>query len=211
MIKGIKHIIFDLGGVILNIDYQLTSKAFKQLGVNNFDELYSQKEQIQLFDELETGKIDNNAFFDRFNVLLNTSLSHQQIEVAWNAMLLDWPIRRLQILQQLQNQFDLFLLSNTNSIHEAAFTKSLEQTHGLSSIALFFDNAYFSHRLGLRKPDTRTFEHILQKHQLNPSETLFIDDSIQHINAADSIGIKTIFLDKGMTIEKDIFKPISEI
>ena len=209
MIKGIKHIIFDLGGVILNIDYQLTSKAFKQLGVNNFDELYSQKEQIQLFDELETGKIDNNAFFDRFNVLLNTSLSHQQIEVAWNAMLLDWPIRRLQILQQLQNQFDLFLLSNTNSIHEAAFTKSLEQTHGLSSIALFFDKAYFSHRLGLRKPDTRTFEHILQKHQLNPSETLFIDDSIQHINAADCIGIKTIFLDKGMTIEKDIFKPIS--
>ncbi len=209
MIKGIKHIIFDLGGVILNIDYQLTSKAFKQLGVNNFDELYSQKEQIQLFDELETGKIDNNAFFDRFNVLLNTSLSHQQIEVAWNAMLLDWPIRRLQILQQLQNQFDLFLLSNTNSIHEAAFTKSLEQTHGLSSIALFFDKAYFSHRLGLRKPDTRTFEHILQKHQLNPSETLFIDDSIQHINTADSIGIKTIFLDKGMTIEKDIFKPIS--
>jgi putative hydrolase of the HAD superfamily len=209
MIKGIKHIIFDLGGVILNIDYQLTSKAFKQLGVNNFDELYSQKEQIQLFDELETGKIDNTAFFDRFNVLLNTSLSHQQIEVAWNAMLLDWPIRRLQILQQLQNQFDLFLLSNTNSIHEAAFTKSLEQTHGLSSIALFFDKAYFSHRLGLRKPDTRTFEHILQKHQLNPSKTLFIDDSIQHINAADSIGIKTIFLDKGMTIEKDIFKPIS--
>jgi putative hydrolase of the HAD superfamily len=209
MTKGIKHIIFDLGGVILNIDYQLTSKAFKQLGVNNFDELYSQKEQIQLFDELETGKIDNNAFFDRFNVLLNTSLSHQQIEVAWNAMLLDWPIRRLQILQQLQNQFDLFLLSNTNSIHEAAFTKSLEQTHGYSSIALFFDKAYFSHRLGLRKPDARTFEHILQKHQLNPSETLFIDDSIQHINAADSIGIKTIFLDKGMTIEKDIFKPIS--
>ena len=209
MIKGIKHIIFDLGGVILNIDYQLTSKAFKQLGVNNFDELYSQKEQIQLFDELETGKIDNTAFFDRFNTLLNTSLSHQQIEVAWNAMLLDWPMRRLQILQQLQNQFDLFLLSNTNSIHEAAFTKSLEQTHGHSSIALFFDKAYFSHRLGFRKPDTRSFEHILQKHQLNPSETLFIDDSIQHINAADSIGIKTIFLDKGMTIEKDIFKPIS--
>lgn len=211
MIKGIKHIIFDLGGVILNIDYPLTSQAFKQLGVNNFDELYSQKEQIQLFDDLETGKIDNTTFFDRFNALLNTSLSHQQIESAWNAMLLDWPIRRLQILQQLQNQFDLFLLSNTNRIHEAAFTKSLEQTHGLSSIALFFDKAYFSHRLGLRKPDTRSFIYILQKHQLNPSETLFIDDSIQHINAADSIGIKTIFLDKGMTIEKDIFKPISEI
>ena len=209
MTKGIKHIIFDLGGVILNIDYQLTSKAFKQLGVNNFDELYSQKEQIQLFDELETGKIDNNAFFDRFNVLLNTSLSHQQIEVAWNAMLLDWPIKRLQLLQQLQNQYDLFLLSNTNSIHETAFTKSLEQAHGIPNIGIFFDSAYFSHRLGLRKPDTRTFEHILQKHQLNPSETLFIDDSIQHINAADSIGIKTIFLDKGMTIEKDIFKPIS--
>jgi putative hydrolase of the HAD superfamily len=209
MIKGIKHIIFDLGGVILNIDYPLTSQAFKQLGVNNFDELYSQKEQIQLFDDLETGKIDNTTFFDRFNELLNTSLSHQQIEAAWNAMLLDWPIRRLQILQQLQNHYDLFLLSNTNSIHEAAFTKSLEQSHGIPNIGLYFDCAYFSHRLGLRKPDHRSFEYILQRHQLNPSQTLFIDDSIQHIEAANSIGIQTIYMEKGMTIEKDIFKPIS--
>ena len=105
MIKGIKHIIFDLGGVILNIDYQLTSKAFKQLGVNNFDELYSQKEQIELFDELETGKIDSTSFYQRFNLMLNTNLTHQQIEDAWNAMLLDWPIKRLQLLQQLQNQY----------------------------------------------------------------------------------------------------------
>lgn len=209
MIKGIKHIIFDLGGVILNIDYQLTSKEFKQLGVNNFDELYSQKEQIELFDELETGKIDSTSFYQRFNLMLNTNLTHQQIEDAWNAMLLDWPIKRLQLLQQLQNQYDLFLLSNTNSIHETAFTKSLEQAHGIPNIGIFFDSAYFSHRLGLRKPDIRSFEFILHRHQLNPSQTLFIDDSEQHINAADSLGIKTIFLDKGMTIEKDIFKPIT--
>jgi putative hydrolase of the HAD superfamily len=208
MIKGVKHIIFDLGGVLLNIDYHKTTAAFQALGVPNFDALYSQREQIDLFDALETGKIEAATFYDELNQLMQTNFTHEQLATAWNAMLLDWPLRRLQILQQLQNQFDLFLLSNTNSIHEAAFTQSLQQTHGIPSIALYFDKAYFSHRLGLRKPDSKAFQYILDTHGLSPAATLFIDDSVQHIEAAQSLGIQTIHLSNGMTIEKDIFKPL---
>lgn len=208
MIKGVKHIIFDLGGVLLNIDYHKTTAAFQALGVPNFDALYSQREQIDLFDALETGKIEAATFYDELNQFLQTNFTHEQLATAWNAMLLDWPLRRLQILQQLQNQFDLFLLSNTNSIHEAAFTQSLQQTHGIPSIALYFDKAYFSHRLGLRKPDPKAFQYILDTHGLSPAATLFIDDSVQHIEAAQSLGIQTIHLSNGMTIEKDIFKPL---
>jgi len=209
MIKGIQHIIFDLGGVILNIDYQKTSAAFKQMGIANFDALYSQREQIDLFDALETGKIEAATFYDELNQYMHTNFTHEQLASAWNAMLLDWPLRRLQILQQLQNQFNLFLLSNTNSIHEAAFTQSLEQTHGIPSIAFYFEKAYFSHRMGLRKPDAQAFELILKEHHLKPAATLFIDDSVQHIEAAQKLGIQTIHLTNGMTIEKDIFKPLT--
>ena len=208
MIKGVKHIIFDLGGVLLNVDYHKTTAAFHALGVPNFDALYSQREQIDLFDALETGKIEASTFYGELNLLMKTNFAHEQLATAWNAMLLDWPLRRLQILQQLQNQFDLFLLSNTNSIHEAAFTQSLQQTHGIPSIALYFDKAYFSHRLGLRKPDPKAFQYILDTHGLSPAATLFIDDSVQHIEAAQSLGIQTIHLSNGMTIEKDIFKPL---
>ena len=208
MIKGVKHIIFDLGGVLLNIDYHKTTAAFHALGVPNFDALYSQREQIDLFDALETGKIEASTFYGELNLLMKTNFAQEQLATAWNAMLLDWPLRRLQILQQLQNQFDLFLLSNTNSIHEAAFTQSLQQTHGIPSIALYFDKAYFSHRLGLRKPDPKAFQYILDTHGLSPAATLFIDDSVQHIEAAQSLGIQTIHLSNGMTIEKDIFKPL---
>jgi putative hydrolase of the HAD superfamily len=209
MIKGIQHIIFDLGGVILNIDYQKTRDAFKQMGVANFDALYSQREQVELFSALETGKIAPAIFFEELNTLMQTNFSHAQLTTAWNAMLMDWPLRRLQLLQQLQNQFNLYLLSNTNSIHEAAFTNSLQASHGIPSIALYFEKAYFSHRIGLRKPDAQAFELILKEHHLKPAATLFIDDSIQHIEAANALGIQTIHLTKGMTIEKDIFKPLT--
>ncbi|NDC40157.1 MAG: HAD family phosphatase [Chitinophagia bacterium] len=207
MIEGIRHIIFDLGGVILNIDYQLTSKAFEAAGVTQFDELYSQLKQTTVFDDLETGKMSREAFIAAMQAAANTPISEAQVLAAWNAMLIDFPIRRLQILQQLRPYYDLFLLSNTNEIHEEAFHKLLDSSHGIPHLGTFFDKVYFSHRVGLRKPMPEIFELVLQENGLKPQETLFIDDSPQHIAAARALGIVTIYLENGMTIEKDIFKP----
>lgn len=209
MINGIQHIIFDLGGVILNIDYQATEHAFRQLGIANFGALYSQLKQTPLFDEIETGKCSRIDFVKALQAAATGyELTEDQIISAWNAMLLDYPLRRLQLLQQLRLQYDLFLLSNTNEIHEAAFNEILLKTCGYNSIAHFFDKVYFSHRVGMRKPDAAVFQHILNENGLKPEHTLFIDDSPQHIETARSLGINTVFLEKGMTIEDNVFRPL---
>jgi glucose-1-phosphatase len=210
MITGIKHIIFDLGGVLINIDYQLTERAFADLGIPQFKEIYSQLNQTKLFDDLETGKTSRDTFVQTLQAHAGMPLTETQILDAWNAMLLDFPLRRLQILQQLRLHYDLFLLSNTNEIHEEAFNKILLRDHGMPGLGVFFDKVYYSHRVGLRKPMPEIFSRVLEENGLQAAHTLFIDDSPQHIATADNMGIQTIYLTKGMTIEHDIFKPTRE-
>lgn len=206
MIKGIKHIIFDLGGVLLNIDYTLTEKAFQAAGVSNFHDCFSQLKQTDLFDKLEMGQIPAAEFIAAMQKASDTAITEEQVIHAWNAMLLDFPVRRLQLLQQLQLYYDLFLLSNTNEIHEKAFNEILMRTHGIPTIGVFFDKVYYSHRVGLRKPMNEIFERVLTENGLKAADTLFIDDSPQHIETAKQLGIQTIYLEKGMTIEGDVFK-----
>ncbi len=208
MIEGIKHIIFDLGGVILNIDYKLTEKAFVEVGIPNFPELYSQLRQSDLFDKFEVGEMNQEEFVSELKKASSTNITDEMILKAWNAMLLDFPVRRLQILQQLRLYYDLFLLSNTNEVHEEAFNEILMRSHGIPNIGVFFDKVYLSHRVGLRKPGKEIFQRILDDNGLKPEHTLFIDDSPQHIATAKELGIQTIFLEKGMTIEADVFKSL---
>lgn len=208
MISGIKHIIFDLGGVLLNIDYTATERAFEELGIVDFKERYSQLAQNSFFDDWETGRIDEGAFIAGMQQAGGGLLSDTQILKAWNAMLLDFPLRRLQLLQQLRNRYDLILLSNTNAIHEAAFNKILMDAHGIPAIGHFFDKVYMSHRVGMRKPGAAIFQRILDENGFLPGNTLFIDDSPQHIETAKSLGIQTIYLEKGMTIEGNVFLPL---
>jgi len=209
MIKGVRHIIFDLGGVLLNIDYKLTEEAFVRLGIKNFPEMYSQLRQSTLFDDFETGAISSEAFAAALQEAAGMAIAGQDIINAWNAMLLDFPLRRLQILQQLRTYHDLLLLSNTNEIHETAFNKIIERERGVANIGAFFDRVYLSHRIGMRKPNVEVFQHILDENGLKAEHTLFIDDSPQHVEGAKKLGIQTIWLEPGMTIEKDIFKPIA--
>ena len=208
MVKGIKNIIFDLGGVLININYKLTEQAFVQLGIANFGEIYSQLKQTTVFDDFEKGLIEPTDFIKVLQAQSAVAISDAQVIDAWNAMLLDFPLRRLQIMQQLRLHYNLFLLSNTNMIHEEAFNKILMQDHGMPNLGVFFDRVYLSHRLGLRKPMPQIFTKVLSDNGLLARETLFIDDSIQHIDGAKTVGIETIHLAPGMSIEQDIFKPL---
>ncbi|WP_295125945.1 HAD family phosphatase [uncultured Chitinophaga sp.] len=204
--EGIKHIIFDLGGVILNIDYMLTEQAFIDLGVKNFRELYSQFHANALFEDLETGGISNDDFLHELQKAAPDGVTIEQIVTAWNAMLLDFPVARLQVLQQLQNYYDTFLLSNTNAIHQSAFNAILFQSRGLPSLDLFFNKSYYSHKIGYRKPEKEAYQIILDENKLDPAATLFIDDTLPNITAAQELGIKTIHLQAPRTI-LDIFRP----
>lgn len=197
-----KNIIFDLGGVILNIDYQLTSKAFKDLGIQNFDELYSQARQNNLFDDLETGKISAENFRNEIRKMSGLNIDDDKLNNAWNAMLLDLPKERVDLLFELSKKHRIFLLSNTNIIHFENFRASIFEKFKEDVFPKIFEKVYYSFEIGFRKPDENCFQFVLNDAQILPNETLFIDDSIQHIKSANQLGIQTIHLINGNTINE---------
>lgn len=200
--QNIKAIIFDFGGVILDIDYNKTCKAFSQLGVKEFVEMYSQKKANPLFQLLEEGKSNEEEFYKEFKKSTNPQLTNKQIKIAWNALLISYRKEALKTLKAIRHKYKLYMLSNTNIIHLQAFNKIYKQQIGEGSINDYFDKVYYSHEIGYRKPGKEAFEFVLKENNLSPSETLFIDDSIQHINSAKKLGLHTIFLMEGMNIEE---------
>jgi FMN phosphatase YigB (HAD superfamily) len=189
--QTIDAIIFDLGGVILNIDYQLPVKAFKKLGIENFNELFSQASQSNLFNDYEKGEISSDDFIKEIKKYLPQNTSDEAIINAWNSILLDLPEERLFCLEKAAENHRIFLLSNTNALHIESFNQYLLNNLQLPSLEPFFETLYLSYEVGLRKPDLRIFEYVLQDAGLLPERTLFIDDSIQHIQAASELGILT--------------------
>lgn len=197
MINNSKEaIIFDLGGVLLNLDYDLTEKAFVSLGMTNFSESYSQLQQVQLFDQYETGQISSFHFVNRLLDLLPAGTTANQVVHAWDAMILDFPLERLRFLEELSQKYRLFLLSNTNDLHIDAVRRSLEKAVGHRNLEQYFEKTYFSSAVGMRKPDTKIFEFVCSENNLNPAKTVFIDDSPQHIEGAKSAGIEALLLGK---------------
>lgn len=204
--NSLKNIIFDYGGVILNIDYHLTVKAFASLGIADFGTLYSQAVQNLLFDHLETGNMQPDAFCDAIRTLSNLPLTNPEIVTAWNAIILDMPAERIRLLENLKSRYRIFLLSNTNAIHYPVYLKELQDIYGYTDFNGLFEKAYFSFHMGMKKPDAEIFLHVLRENSLMPSETLFIDDSIQHIHGAGACGLPAFFLKPGMDI-RSLFAP----
>ena len=197
----IKNLMFDLGGVLLNIDYNKTADAFKKLGVLQFDGLYSQHGANDLFESLEIGKISEENFYSTMQQYCKTGTTVQQIQIAWNAMLLDFRVESLKYVDGLKEKYNVFLLSNTNIIHHTAFTKLLQRETGLQSLDSYFIKAYFSHEIFIRKPYPDTYKLVLEDAKINAAETLFIDDSINNIEGAKEAGLQVYHLLVGEKIE----------
>lgn len=200
--REIKNIIFDLGGVIINLDMALTIHEFNRLGsILPFETLYTQAQQTELFSLFDKGEISDFEFFDRLRKELRYEGPDEHMLAAWNAMLLDVPEHRLDMLVQLrQNNYKTFLLSNTCETHITAFENELYIEHGIKNFDDYFDAVYYSCRTGMRKPDKEIFEMVLEKNKLKPEETVFIDDSEQHVKAAGECGINAYLLPKGMEV-----------
>lgn len=198
----LRNIIFDLGGVLLNIDYQATASAFHKLGVPDFNIWFSQYHANELFSGLETGIQEEEAFVKQIQSLLPNPVSATAILEAWNAMLLDFRSSSIAYLPQLAKTHRLFLLSNTNEIHLRAFLAKYEAVFEGRKLDDLFEAAYYSHRIGFRKPTPESYQFVLNTHRLQPQETLFIDDSLPNIEAAKKLRIKTIHLTNGALIEE---------
>jgi len=198
---SIKNIIFDMGGVLMNLDYNKTTNAFRDLGYHDFEKMYSMLAVNNVFDNLETGKIEEAEFYKVMLEAGNGSANKEQITLAWNAMLLDFRETSLQFLKELGQSYRLFLLSNTNSIHKTAFDANFRNQTGLASLDEFFSKAYYSHQVGLRKPGREIFRFVELDAGISAAETLFIDDLHANIETAMNLGFKTHLLLPGEKIE----------
>ncbi|MEP6597774.1 MAG: HAD-IA family hydrolase, partial [Ginsengibacter sp.] len=140
-------------------------------------------------------------FYDAFRKATNFKTTNQEIKFAWNALLLNYRHEALHTLKTIKYKYRLYLLSNTNIIHQQAFNKIYKEDIGEGVLEDYFDKTYFSHEIGYRKPSREAYEYVLKENKLSPSETLFIDDSIQNIDGAKAVGLQTVFLKDGLGIE----------
>lgn len=188
---AIKNIIFDLGGVILNLDVDRTHKQFSRISGKPIDQLKSEAGAMSFFSDYEQGTIEDRQFRKELSDFLAVRVSDIEVDQAWNAMLLDLPPIRIDLLKKVGSKFRIFLLSNTNNIHLQCFSEIVKTTTTLTSLDSLFERAYYSHLLKMRKPNEEIYQHVLQENQLKANETLFLDDNLANLSGALSIGIQT--------------------
>lgn len=191
-LQQIDTIIFDLGGVLIDIDYQATTIAFHELGIADFEQHYNQLQQESLFDSFEKGEISGQHFINKLMDIVPKGITPNQIVTAWNAMLGDFPLKKIELLRQVRETHQTFLLSNTNEIHMPIVYRNWNIVSNLTFNELF-EKVYLSFEIGKRKPDVETFHWVIEENNLNLEKTLFIDDSPQHIEGAQKAGLKTHF------------------
>lgn len=186
-----KNIIFDYGNVIFDIEHARTIQAFTDLGVQKEQNFFGHKLQDPLFDLFERGKVDPAHFYNEIRRISGSNLSDEQIKTAWNTLLIGIRDGYLEHLLKLKSNYRTFLLSNNNAIHYEWIIKYLQAKHQIPDMSTYFEKDYYSHLMGMRKPDAEIFEYVLETHKLDPSETLFIDDSPQHLETAKKLGLQT--------------------
>jgi|WetSurMetagenome_2_1015567.scaffolds.fasta_scaffold85032_1 glucose-1-phosphatase len=196
----IRNLIFDFGGVIIDIDFQRTINAFIKLGAENFEENYSKANQSGIFDELDKGKVSQKEFVDSLKPLLPSTVGDEDIINAWNKIIIGVPEKRIRLLESLRKNYHTFLLSNTNIIHYNLYMPDIKRSYGYALMEDLFEGVYLSFRLGMRKPNREIFDFIFNSQNLEKQETLFIDDSIHIIDAARSYGIRSFWLKDGMDV-----------
>ena len=201
---AIKNINFDYGKVIINLDFDLTRIAFEKEGVKNFNSLFTEFSQHPFFHLFDCGLISEEEFRMHLRTATGLELSDAVIDKCWNAMLMDIPLHRMKFLDELKKSYNTFLLSNTNSIHLNFISSYLQKEFQLKDIGEKFNKAYYSCRVGMRKPDEKIYQLVLQENNLVAEETLFLDDSAVNVETAEQLGINVILMMPGDEIENKI-------
>jgi len=191
---GIKNIIFDLGGVIINLSTQTTVEQFARLGDVKPENVTNRMMQSSEFHDYEKGLISDDRFRDIVRDMLKVQASDSEVDRCWNAMLLDIPMQRIRLLERLKSKYRIFLLSNTNEIHLNCFNGIVKELTGQPSLDYYFERAYYSHRMKMRKPDQEIYEVVLRDNGLIPGQTIFLDDNLSNLKGAELCGINTFHI-----------------
>ena len=187
----IKNIIFDLGGVILNLSVDSTLLHISKLSgypIEKVMELYHARPE---FLQYERGEISNDEFRKSLKTIFGVTSADTELDLCWNAMLGDIPAERIELLKELKSKYRTFLLSNTNAIHLDYFSGIVKKAHHLDSLDLLFHKAYYSHLMKMRKPDPAIYEYVLKENGLIAEETIFLDDNVSNLKGAASVGVQT--------------------
>lgn len=201
--QNIKNIIFDYGNVIFTIDFKRTQDAFNALGITNVQSFYAHKTQHPIFNQFEKGEITAAEFRNGIREISeHPNLTDEQIDHTWNSLLIGIPKGNHELLLQLKQKYRTFLLSNINEIHLNYIESYLKKEFNLDGNEVFFEKIYYSHIVGKRKPNPDIFEQVLTENNLDPQETLFIDDSPQHLETATNLGIQTYLMTYPDTIQE---------
>ena len=203
--KRISALLFDLGGVIVDLDYNKTIEAFEAIGLEDAEHLYNQFNQSKIFDEFEIGSISGNEFISLLQEKIPQKVSQSKIKEAWNAMILGFEKSKLEQIKRYSEKIPCYLLSNTNEIH-LEYIQTLLQQVPFKNLELLFKKCYYSHIIGKRKPHRETFEWVLNDMGYSSGEVLFIEDSPQHIRGAEKAKIKTLHFTNERRLEDvDLF------
>lgn len=195
----IRNIIFDLGGVLLNIEPVRTGEALTRMGVANMKAVHEHLLDIRLYDRYDSGRCSDTGFREEVRQACGIALTDEQVDMAWNALLLDFPEARAKMLHEIRGYYRVYLLSNTNAIHFRSYTAAFRERYG-EELPDLFDQLFLSYELGCHKPDPEIFEKVLALGGFKPEETLFIDDSLANAVAATRSGMVAIHLAEGMEV-----------
>lgn len=196
----IKNLLLDLGGVVLNVDYYKMVETFKKYGVKDFDKYFTQAHQVEIIDKFEEGKCSIEEFRQGIRDLIGMDLTDEQIDRAWFSMILDLPKERIELIGLLKLKYNIYLFSNTNELHIEMLKKRYQEEFGFDIFQFLFTKAYFSNEIKMRKPHPESFEWLLKDAGIKAEETLFIEDTPQHIEGAKKVGLNTYWLTGGETI-----------
>lgn len=196
MSANIKNIIFDLGGVVLDIDESIVYKELEKMGIST-SELAHSKEFMDIMSKFDTGIYTAPTFRKKTKAFLGQEkMTDQKFDSIWNSMLLDIPRERIEAIEKVRKHYKIFLMSNSNVIHYDLYVRDLQLRFGYNEFDELFNKSYFSFAEHLEKPDPRFFELILDHEHLLPEETLFIDDTAENIKVAKSLGINTYHISR---------------
>jgi FMN phosphatase YigB (HAD superfamily) len=200
--KNITSVIFDLGGVLFDINYAHTQQAFIDLGIKDFQSVYSQQKQAGIFDEFEKGNISPAEFRKQIKEKLPVGTADAQVDNAWNALLIGVPGHKVELLKQVRAKYRIFLLSNTNEIHLTEVLNMMAPLDNNKGISHLFEKNYYSCRMGMRKPDIEIYERVCAENGLSASNTLFIDDTLQNLIGAEKAGLNILHCEPSVSLEE---------
>jgi putative hydrolase of the HAD superfamily len=198
--SSLKNILFDLGGVILDLNVSATLEQFLNLGFPKELLSYPENYYTDIFYKYETGKSSTVEFRNSIRKLSGVNFSDDAFDKAWCAMLSRVPEKRTRLIKKLSRDYKLYILSNTSELHIESFNKMFREAAGYK-LSDVFTHGFYSHETGLHKPDHAAFQHVLESANILAGETLFLDDNIHNVKAAKELGFNVIHITENLKME----------